>query len=196
MSFLATLINWGLSSPSYPLIHTQQHFSPRCSWFMAVHTHRTHFNHLLNLKNSIHFETELCLLWKKTARKSVFLDKTLLNMTFIDEELCMSLTYQRASGKSTWDHQIKLHLIQILYWQWVYGILFDGIAKSWEHRPGSSYFYSLYLQNDAEKLCNAYIESKVHILVPFYFVYIHITLYINNCIVKMTQVFTCIIYFI
>ena len=43
---------------------------------------------------------------------------------------------------------------------------------------------------------HTYIESKVPTPVQFCPVHIHITLYINNCIVKMTQVFTCIIYFI
>lgn len=54
----------------------------------------------------------------------------------------------------------------------------------------------IYVCETTLRICNVYIEAKVHILVPFYFVHVHITLYINNCIVKMTQIFTSIIYFI
>lgn len=58
--------------------------------------------------------------------------------------------------------------------------------------------FTVYICKMTLRNCNAYIEAKVHILkfLFFCFVHIHITLYINNCIVKMTQVFTCVIYFI
>ena len=78
------------------------------------------------------------------------------------------------SGKRTWDHHRNLHLIQIFYWQCVYGILFEGIAKSWEHKPGLSYFYSLYL---TLRDCNAYRIKSAYSCSFLFCPYTHYTIH-------------------
>lgn len=93
----------------------------------------------------------------------------------------------------------KRRLIQILYFidnVCVAYFLMELLNHENINQVCLMFFFTVYICKMTLRNCNAYIESKVHILVPFYFVHIHITLYINNCIVKMTQVFTCIIYFI